>query len=150
MRILAQIVFLFYFFAPISVHAQSKYAADTIIYSLNYGISKQLPQISKDSTQAEIIARAIENECYVAIASNFGNLPNLNNKDIQYAQSAVFTPCDFLFLSNVRRAEATTNTEMILVVDVDLGLLRELHSFGVVKNLKDRRKDVYDVIRVEK
>lgn len=95
-------------------------------------------------------ARAIENECYVAIAGSVGNLPNVNNMDIQYAQSAVFTPCDFSFPSNGIKAEATTNTEMILVADVDLGLLRELHSFGAVKNLKDRRKDVYDVIRVNK
>ncbi|WP_047550717.1 carbon-nitrogen hydrolase family protein [Psychroserpens sp. Hel_I_66] len=94
-------------------------------------------------------ARAIENECYVAIAGSVGNLPNVNNMDIQYAQSAVFTPCDFSFPSNGIKAEATTNTEMILVADVDISLLRELHSFGAVKNLKDRRKDVYDVIRVK-
>jgi len=95
-------------------------------------------------------ARAIENECYVAIAGSVGNLPNVNNMDIQYAQSAVFTPCDFAFPSNGIKAETTPNTEMILVADIDLGLLRELHSFGAVKNLKDRRKDVYDVIRVNK
>ncbi|GGW54021.1 putative amidohydrolase [Winogradskyella epiphytica] len=94
-------------------------------------------------------ARAVENECYVAIAGSVGNLPNVNNMDIQYAQSAVFTPCDFSFPSNGIKAEATTNTEMILVADVDLSLLRELHSFGAVKNLKDRRKDFYDVIRVK-
>lgn len=93
-------------------------------------------------------ARAIENECYVAIAGSVGNLPNVNNMDIQYAQSAVFTPCDFSFPSNGIKAEATTNTEMILVADVDISLLRELHSFGAVKNLKDRRKDFYDVVRV--
>lgn len=95
-------------------------------------------------------ARAIENECYVAIAGSVGNLPNVNNMDIQYAQSAVFTPCDFAFPSNGIKAEATTNTEMILVADIDLSLLRELHSFGAVKNLKDRRKDFYDVVRIEK
>ena len=95
-------------------------------------------------------ARAVENECYVAIAGSVGNLPNVENMDIQYAQSAVFTPCDFAFPSNGIKAEATTNTEMILVADVDISLLRELHSFGAVKNLKDRRKDVYDVIRVKK
>jgi len=95
-------------------------------------------------------ARAIENECYVAIAGSVGNLPNVNNMDIQYAQSAVFTPCDFSFPSNGIKAEATTNTEMILVADVDISLLRELHSFGAVKNLKDRRKDFYDVIRLNK
>ncbi|MDG1715872.1 bifunctional GNAT family N-acetyltransferase/carbon-nitrogen hydrolase family protein [Lacinutrix sp.] len=95
-------------------------------------------------------ARAIENECYVAIAGSVGNLPNVNNMDIQYAQSAVFTPCDFSFPSNGIKAEATTNTEMILVADVDISLLRELHSFGAVKNLKDRRKDFYNVLRVNK
>lgn len=42
-------------------------------------------------------ARAIENECYVAIAGSVGNLPNVHNMDIQYAQSMVFTPCDFAF-----------------------------------------------------
>lgn len=94
-------------------------------------------------------ARAVENECYVAISGSVGNLPNVENMDIQYAQSAVFTPCDFAFPSNGIKAEATTNTEMILVADVDISLLRELHSFGAVKNLKDRRKDVYDVIRVK-
>lgn len=91
-------------------------------------------------------ARAIENECYVAIAGSVGNLPNVHNMDIQYAQSIVFTPCDFAFPANGIKAEATTNTEMILVVDVDLDLLRELHEFGAVKNLKDRRTDLYDVV----
>jgi predicted amidohydrolase len=37
---------------------------------------------------------------------------------------------------------------MILIADVDLDLLRELHQFGAVKNLRDRRKDVYEVRRV--
>ncbi len=91
-------------------------------------------------------ARAIENECYVAIAGSVGNLPRVHNMDIQYAQSAVFTPCDFAFPSNGIKAEATQNTEMILVVDVDFDLIRELHNFGSVRNLKDRRRDLYDVI----
>jgi predicted amidohydrolase len=95
-------------------------------------------------------ARAIENECYVAIAGSVGNLPKVHNMDIQYAQSAVFTPCDFSFPSNGIKAEATTNTEMILVADVDIDLLRELHTFGAVRNLKDRRKDFYRLERVKK
>ncbi len=45
-------------------------------------------------------ARAIENECYVAIAGSVGNLPNVHNMDIQFAQSMVFTPCDFAFPTN--------------------------------------------------
>ena len=92
-------------------------------------------------------ARAIENECFVAIAGSVGNLPNVHNMDIQYSQSMVFTPCDFAFPSNGIKAEATPNTEMILIADVDLGLLRELHEFGSVRNLKDRRKDLFELKR---
>ncbi|MAU27439.1 MAG: carbon-nitrogen hydrolase [Muricauda sp.] len=92
-------------------------------------------------------ARAIENECYVAIAGSVGNLPKVHNMDIQFAQSMVFTPCDFSFPANGIKAEATPNTEMILIADVDLGLLRELNRFGAVRNLNDRRKDIYEIIR---
>lgn len=91
------------------------------------------------------MARAIENECYVAIAGSVGNLPKVANMDIQYAQSMVFTPCDFAFPANGIKAEATPNTEMILIADVDIDLLRQLHQFGSVRNLKDRRKDLYEL-----
>jgi len=90
-------------------------------------------------------ARAIENECYVAIAGCVGNLPKVNNMDIQYAQASVFTPSDFAFPSNGIKAEATPNTEMTLIVDVDLNLLKELHEHGSVKILKDRRTDLYEI-----
>ncbi|MCC5816497.1 MAG: bifunctional GNAT family N-acetyltransferase/carbon-nitrogen hydrolase family protein [Leptospira sp.] len=92
------------------------------------------------------MARAIENECFVAIAGSVGNLPNVNNMDIQYAQSMVLTPCDFSFPTNGIKAEATPNTEMILIADVDLDLIRELHQHGAVQTLNDRRKDIYEVI----
>ncbi|MFV0573449.1 MAG: GNAT family N-acetyltransferase [Xanthomarina gelatinilytica] len=90
-------------------------------------------------------ARAIENECYVAIAGSVGNLPKVHNMDIQFAQSMVFTPCDFAFPANGIKAEATTNTEMILIADLDIDLLRELNQFGSVRNLKDRRKDLFEL-----
>lgn len=92
-------------------------------------------------------ARAIENECYVAIAGSVGNLPNVHNMDIQFAQSMVFTPCDFAFPTNGIKAEATPNTEMILIADVDIDLLRELHQFGSVRNLRDRRKDLFELTK---
>lgn len=88
-------------------------------------------------------ARAIENECYVAIAGSVGNLPNVHNMDIQFAQSMVFTPCDFQFPNNGVKAEATPNTEMILIADVDVDMLTELNQLGSVRNLKDRRKDLF-------
>lgn len=95
-------------------------------------------------------ARAIENECYVAIVGSVGNLPNVHNMDIQFAQSMVFTPCDFAFPTNGIKAEATQNTEMILIADVDIDLLRELHQFGSVRNLKDRRLDLFELIKKPK
>lgn len=95
-------------------------------------------------------ARAIENECYVAITGSIGNLPNVNNMDIQYAQSMVLTPCDFAFPADGIKAEATPNTEMVLVTDVDLDLLRELNAFGSVRNLKDRRTDLFSLKKKKK
>ncbi|HEX5002942.1 MAG TPA: bifunctional GNAT family N-acetyltransferase/carbon-nitrogen hydrolase family protein [Bacteroidia bacterium] len=93
-------------------------------------------------------ARAIENECYVAITGCVGNLPKVHNMDIQYSQAVVFTPCDFSFPTNGIKSEATANSEMMLIADVDLDLLMDLHNFGSVKNLKDRRKDIYELRRV--
>ena len=90
-------------------------------------------------------ARAVENECYVAIAGSVGNLPRVHNMDIQYAQSAVFTPCDFAFPTDGKRAMATPGTEQILVADCDLTLLNELHTYGSVRNLRDRRNDLYEL-----
>ena len=91
-------------------------------------------------------ARAIENECYVVMAGCVGNLPRVNNMDINYAQSAIFTPSDFAFPTNAVRAEATPNTEMTVIADVSLELLKELHEFGSVNTLKDRRTDLYKVL----
>lgn len=90
-------------------------------------------------------ARAIENECFVAIAGNVGNLPKVTNMDLQFAQSAVLTPSDFAFPVNGVKAEATPNTEMIVVSDVDLSLLTELHTYGSVQTMQDRRKDLYQL-----
>ena len=88
-------------------------------------------------------ARAIENECYVAIAGSVGNIPKVENMDIQYAQSAIFTPSDFAFPHAAVPAEATPNTEMALVADLDLELLKELRLQGSVRNLHSRRTDLY-------
>ena len=91
-------------------------------------------------------ARAIENECYVAISGSVGNLPKVENMDIQYSQSAIFTPSDFAFPHDAIAAEATPNTEMTLMVDLDLDLLKELRQKGSVRNLQSRRKELYEVI----
>lgn len=90
-------------------------------------------------------ARAIENECYVVIAGSVGNLPEVESLDVQYAQSAVLTPSDFSFPHDASLNEATPNTEMLLFSDLDMDKLKILHSEGTVRNLKDRRRDLYEV-----
>ncbi len=90
-------------------------------------------------------ARAIENECFVVMTGSVGNLPNVENMDIQYSQAAVFTPSDYAFPHDCIAAEATPNTEMTLIADLDLDKLKELRRQGSVRNLRDRRLDLYSL-----
>lgn len=90
-------------------------------------------------------ARAIENECYVAVTGSVGAMPNIENVDIQYSQTAVFSPSDFAFPHDSIVSEATPNTETTLVVDLDLDDLKDLRHSGTVRNFQDRRLDLYRV-----
>lgn len=92
-------------------------------------------------------ARAIENECYVVICGSVGNLPSIENLDIQYAQSAVFSPSDFAFPHDAVLNETTPNTEMIFFSDLDFQRLKIVRNEGSVTNLKDRRKDLFTLKR---
>ena len=42
-------------------------------------------------------------------------------------------------------AESTPNTEMVLIADVDLDLLKHLEDKGSVTNRRDRRPDLYSL-----
>lgn len=90
-------------------------------------------------------ARCIENQIYVAIAGTVGNLPEVENMDIQYAQSAIFTPSDFPFSRDAIAAEGTPNVEMVVIHDVDLERLEQCRRGGTVQNWRDRRLDLYQV-----
>jgi len=90
-------------------------------------------------------ARAIENECYVVAAGSVGNLPGVANMDFQYARSAVFSPSDFDFPENAILTEAPAGVETALIADLDLGHLENLHRRGSVRNLRQRRTDLYRV-----
>ncbi|MEX0619302.1 MAG: carbon-nitrogen hydrolase family protein [Pseudohongiellaceae bacterium] len=90
-------------------------------------------------------ARAIENECYVVIAGSVGNLPKVDNVDIQYGHSAVFSPSDFAFPHDAIVSETSPNTEMTLIADLDIAKLKQLQNEGSVRNYLDRRRDLYKV-----
>jgi len=91
-------------------------------------------------------ARAIENQCYVVLAGNVGNLPQVKNMDIQYAQSAILSPCDFIFSRDGIAADSTPNTEMLILADLNLEALYESRTRGSVLNLKDRRHELFSVV----
>lgn len=91
-------------------------------------------------------ARAVENQCYVVTAGNIGNLPKVKNMDIHYAQSCILTPCDFPFARDGIAADTTPNVEMIAFADIDLDTLAMARSSGTVRNLRDRRHDLYSVV----
>ena len=88
-------------------------------------------------------ARAVENQCFVVMSGNVGNLPGVNNFAIQYAQSCILTPCDFPFARDGIAADSTPNTEMVLWADLRLQDLARARNNGTVQNLKDRRHDLY-------
>ncbi|GAB6051708.1 bifunctional GNAT family N-acetyltransferase/carbon-nitrogen hydrolase family protein [Magnetospira thiophila] len=90
-------------------------------------------------------ARAVENQCYVVMAGNVGNLPNVENMDIQYSQSCILTPCDFPFARDGVAADTTPNVEMVAFADLRIDDLTASRNSGTVQNLKDRRFDLYSV-----
>jgi predicted amidohydrolase/ribosomal protein S18 acetylase RimI-like enzyme len=90
-------------------------------------------------------ARCIENHVYVAMAGNVGNLPDVENMDVQYAQSGILTPSDIPFDRDAIAAECTPNIETVIMDDVDLELLSRHRQTGNVLNWKDRRTDLYHV-----
>ena len=88
-------------------------------------------------------ARAIENQCFVVLSGNVGNLPKVDNMDVQYAQSCILTPCDFPFARDGVAAEASENIETLTIADVNLADLTWARAEGTVRNLADRRFDLY-------
>jgi hypothetical protein len=75
-----------------------------------------------------------------------GNLPDVSNMDVQYAQSAVLTPSDFAFSRDGVAAEADSNEETVLVCDLDLDALHRSRDSGTVTPRLDRRKDIFQFV----
>ena len=91
-------------------------------------------------------ARAIENQIYVALSGNVGNLPDVQNMDVQYGQACVLTPSDFAFARDGIKAEADSNEETVLISDVHLDDLRDSRHGGTVTPRLDRRGDLFRLV----
>jgi predicted amidohydrolase/GNAT superfamily N-acetyltransferase len=88
-------------------------------------------------------ARAIENQIYVVMSGTVGNLPKVDNMDVNYAESCILTPCDFPFARDGIAATSVPNTEMVVISDLNIESLITSRNSGTVQNLKDRRLDLY-------
>lgn len=91
-------------------------------------------------------ARTIENQVYVAMAGCVGNLPFVENIDINYAQSGILSPSDVPFSHEGIAGECQANIETVVIADVDIDLLERNRREGMVRNWMDRRLDMYELI----
>ncbi len=91
-------------------------------------------------------ARCIENHMYTVISGCVGHLPFVENADIHYAQSAIFSPCDISFSQAGVASEASANIAQMAMHDVDIELVRRHRHAGTTHNWKDRRTDLYRVV----
>lgn len=94
-------------------------------------------------------ARCVENHLYVAISGCTGNLPFVENADIHYAQSGIYTPADVEFARDAIAAECNPNVETVIIHDLDFAQLRRHRESGSVQNWNDRRRDLYQVAYIE-
>lgn len=90
-------------------------------------------------------ARCVENQLYVITAGCIGNLPFVENADVHYASSGIYTPSDIPFARDGVAAEVQPNIESVLVHDLDIELLRRARLSGTVRNWSDRRRDLYGI-----
>lgn len=88
-------------------------------------------------------ARAVENVIYTVLAGNVGNLPQVENFLINYGQAVVCTPSDFPFPTNAIAGIADSNSETVVICDLDLSSLEQAREMGSVRQLRDRRRDLY-------
>lgn len=94
-------------------------------------------------------ARAIENQVYVVITGCVGNLPEVDNLDIHFSQSAILTPSDVEFSREAIASEAVPNTETLIYQDLDLNLLERNREMGNAQTWNDRKKSFYTLLYEE-
>lgn len=86
-------------------------------------------------------ARAVENQIYVVTSGVVGSLPLITDLTAQYAQSGIYTPADYFFPHDGIATEASVNSEMVAVADLDLALLDQARAGGSVLNHADAAED---------
>lgn len=90
-------------------------------------------------------ARTVENQCHVVTAGLVGETRRVEGLEECFAQSAVFSPSDAGFAPDGIAAEAKAAEEAIVFADLSLADLMTARAGGAVRNLADRRDDLYRV-----
>ncbi|MFA7614578.1 MAG: carbon-nitrogen hydrolase, partial [Candidatus Caldatribacteriota bacterium] len=72
------------------------------------------------------------------------------NMDINYAQSCILTPSDLPFAQDGVAADTNPGVEMVAIADLSVGDLVKARNSGTVRNLKDRRHDLYRISWLKK
>jgi predicted amidohydrolase len=82
-------------------------------------------------------ARALENQCFVAVAPTVGFAPSLATLDENHGYAAVFGPVDRGFAEDGVIAAGTLDQPMWLFADLDPGRLDAVREDGAVRNFRD-------------
>ena len=86
-------------------------------------------------------ARALENQCYVAIAPTVGNAPALATLDENHGYAAVFGPVDRGFPANGVIARGDMDAPGWVFADLDFARLEAVRADGAVRNFCDYPAD---------
>jgi predicted amidohydrolase len=82
-------------------------------------------------------ARALENQCFVAVAPTVGLAPHLASVDENHGYAAVFGPVDRGFAADGVVARGALDEAGLVFADLDPARLDEVRSGGAVRNFRD-------------
>jgi predicted amidohydrolase len=82
-------------------------------------------------------ARALENQCFVAVAPTVGFAPSLASVDENHGYAAVFGPVDRGFPADGVIARGTLDAPGLVIADLDPEVLHTVRTEGAVRNHRD-------------
>lgn len=86
-------------------------------------------------------ARAIENQCYVALSSLIGKASWCDFIDVNSGRSAIYCPADIGFPEEGTLAQASLNTPMLIHAELSWNKLEHVRLQGEMHNFEDSQKE---------
>jgi predicted amidohydrolase len=82
-------------------------------------------------------ARAIENQCFVAVAPTVGHAPWCESLDANHGRAGIYGPADRGFPADGIIAEGAEDAPGAVIADLDPGALERVREHGAVRNHRD-------------